>query len=70
MATLFPEEAIRPRREADPLREEDMLEKVSDYSRDILMFVYFYAGCRRQEEEEWNRKGREYLQYCRSHLAL
>lgn len=30
MATLFPEEAIRPRREADPLREEDMLEKVSE----------------------------------------
>ena len=44
MATLFPEEAIRPRREADPLREEDMLEKVSDYSQDILIFVYCLCG--------------------------
>lgn len=48
MATLFPEEAIRPKREADPLREEDMLEKVSDYFRAILVFVRY----RGEEGEE------------------
>ncbi|KAG7138520.1 hypothetical protein HYQ46_008315 [Verticillium longisporum] len=31
MATLFPEAAMRPMREADPLRDVDMEENVSDY---------------------------------------
>lgn len=40
IATLFPDAAIRPRREAEPFKEVDMEENVSDYSTRVLAFVF------------------------------